>query len=97
MYAGIAVTILAMAAVLARGLKDIMVICLIRTLTRDVPLTGKQRLEVCARLAATLGPGATTPDRPASGLDPGDEAPDEMRPARSSTWLPVGADIASPD
>jgi hypothetical protein len=85
MYAGIAVTILAMAAVLARCLKDVLVICLIRTLAKDLSLTGKQRLEVCARLAATLGSGAATPDRHASCPGPGDEDPDDIRQARSST------------
>jgi hypothetical protein len=56
MYAGVAITALLVLSV-ARLMKDLLVVRLIRTLARDNAFSKAQRFEICARLAASLGAG----------------------------------------
>ena len=59
MYTGIAITtLLIVFAALARLLKDLLIIRLIRTLARDGALSQTQRFQICARLVSSLGPGS---------------------------------------
>jgi hypothetical protein len=59
MYTGIAITTLVIVfAALAKLLKDLLIVRLIRTLARDGALSQTQRFEICARLASSLGPGS---------------------------------------
>jgi hypothetical protein len=63
MYIGIAITTLLVVAVtLARLLKDLLIVRLIRTLTRDGALSKRQRFEICTRLASALGTSIDSAD-----------------------------------
>lgn len=54
MYAEIAITTLAVAITITRLVKDVLVVCLIKGLTRENALSQKQRFELCARLTSAL-------------------------------------------
>jgi len=55
MYAGIAITTLAVAITITRLVKDVLLVRLIKGLTRENALSQKQRFELCARLTSALG------------------------------------------
>ncbi len=55
MYAGIAITTLAVAIAITRLVKDVLLVRLIKGLTRENALSQEQRFELCARLTSALG------------------------------------------
>ncbi len=71
MYAGAAITALLVLSVsVARLMKDLLVVRLIRTLARDGAFSKAQRFEICTRLAASLGAGGE-PLNHGSRVEPG--------------------------
>jgi hypothetical protein len=61
MYAGIAMTAFIVVSVtLARLVRDLLLVRLIRTLVTNTALSPRQRFEICARLASALGPDAAS-------------------------------------
>jgi hypothetical protein len=83
MYAGIAITTLVIVfTALARLLKDLLIVRLIRTLARDGALSQTQRFQICARLASSLAPGSQ-PLNHDSPQAPGDGWPSRAGDNRS--------------
>lgn len=68
MYAeAVIVSILVLSVTIARFIKDVLIVQLISTLTRDNTLTKMQRFEICTRLAASLGAGSDLPTNSSPG------------------------------
>lgn len=66
--------VLMMTITLAKFLKDLLVVGLLRELTRNNCLSRRQRFEICARLVSALGSAVDTTDHGrATGMEAGTE------------------------